>query len=219
MTNLANSILEDIPDEYDVDAAEIAFPVSYNESMNTVLTQELCRFNNLSKTIKSSLIDLKRAILGEILMSSEMEAAMLSMMDGQIPGMWLKESFPSLKPLGSYVKDLKERLGFFDQWVAEGIPAVYWINKFFFTHGFLTGAMQNYARKYSIAIDTLTFDFDVVHDVPEDGAGVKAPEDGIHVVGMYLEGCKWDPKERVLGESDPKVLYTKCPMIWFRPCK
>jgi len=32
--------------------------------------------------------------------------------------------------------------------------------------------MQNYARKYSIAIDTLTFDFDVVHDVPDDGAGV-----------------------------------------------
>jgi dynein heavy chain len=132
--------------------------------------------------------------------------------------MWLKVSFPSLKPLGSYVKDLKARLLFFDEWVAQGIPSVYWINKFFFTHGFLTGAMQNYARKYSIAIDTLTFDFNVVHDVPVDGEGVEAPEDGIHVVGMYMEGCQWDPKERVLGESEAKILYTKCPMIWFRPC-
>jgi dynein heavy chain len=79
--------------------------------------------------------------------------------------------------------------------------------------------MQNYARKYSIAIDTLTFDFDVVHDVPADGAGVAGPEDGIHVVGMFIEGCQWDPKERVLGESTPKILYTRCPMIWFRPCK
>lgn len=101
----------------------------------------------------------------------------------------MKESFPSLKPLGSYVKDLKERLLFFDDWVENGIPSVYWVNKFFFTHGFLTGAMQNFARKYSIAIDTLTFDFAVVHDVPDDGEGVKAPEDGIHVLGMYLEGC------------------------------
>ena len=117
------------------------------------------------------------------------------------------------------MKDLKDRLLFFDKWVEYGIPAVYWINKFFFTHGFLTGAMQNYARKYSIAIDTLTFDFDVVHDVPDDGKDVEAPEDGIHVVGMFLEGCQWDPKERVLGESDAKILYTKCPMIWFRPCK
>lgn len=79
--------------------------------------------------------------------------------------------------------------------------------------------MQNYARKYSIAIDTLTFDFDVVHDVPDDGAGVMGPADGIHVVGMFIEGCQWDPKERVLGESSPKILYTRCPMIWFRPCK
>jgi dynein heavy chain len=50
--------------------------------MNTVLTQELSRFNNLIRTIKSSLKDLKRAILGEILMSEEMEAAMISMTDG-----------------------------------------------------------------------------------------------------------------------------------------
>jgi dynein heavy chain len=77
--------------------------------------------------------------------------------------------------------------------------------------------MQNYARKYSIAIDTLEFDFKVVHDVPEDGKGIGAPEDGIHVVGMYIEGAKWDSEKRFLGESDPKILYTFCPMIWFRP--
>lgn len=117
------------------------------------------------------------------------------------------------------MKDLKDRLVFFNEWIVNGIPHVYWINKFFFTHGFLTGAMQNYARKYSIPIDTLTFDFDVVHDVPDTGLGVQPPEDGIHVLGMFLEGCKWDDKERVLGESLNKILYSKCPMVWFRPCR
>lgn len=53
--------------------------------------------------------------------------------------------------------------------------------------------------------------------MPEDGKGVPAPEDGIHVLGMFIEGCKWDAKERVLGESDPKILYTRCPMIHFLP--
>lgn len=133
--------------------------------------------------------------------------------------MWLKNSFPSLKPLGSYIKDLNDRLNFFVTWVAEGIPTVFWINKFYFTHGFLTGAMQNFARKYSIAIDTLIFDFLVVHDQPEDGAGTPPPEDGIHVVGMYLEGCKWDSTTRYLGESDKKILYSKCPMILFKPAR
>lgn len=79
---MANSVLSDIPELYDIAAAEKAYPVKYDESMNTVLTQELARFNNLLNTIIKSLKDLKRAILGEILMSSEMEAAMLSMLDG-----------------------------------------------------------------------------------------------------------------------------------------
>lgn len=81
-TNLANSILNDVPDIFNVKEAEKKYPVSYEQSMNTVLTQELSRFNNLIKTIKSSLKDMKRAILGEILMSEEMEAAMVSMTDG-----------------------------------------------------------------------------------------------------------------------------------------
>lgn len=85
--------------------------------MNTVLTQELTRFNGLIKIIRSSLEDLKKAIKGEVLLSTELEAALNSLQDGQVPAMWLKKSFPSLKPLGSYIKDLMARLDWFQNWV------------------------------------------------------------------------------------------------------
>jgi len=81
--------------------------------MNTVLTQELTRFNGLIKIIISSLNDLKKAIKGEVLLSAELETALGSLQNGQVPAMWLKKSFPSLKPLGSYIKDLMERLNWF----------------------------------------------------------------------------------------------------------
>jgi len=90
-----------------------------------------------------------------------------------------------------------------------------WITRFFFTQGFLTGAKQNYARKYNIAIDLLDYDFEVVPNEEE----AMRPEDGINVVGMYLEGCKWNPNMFSLDESDPKILYTKCPMVLFMPTK
>jgi dynein heavy chain len=38
--------------------------------MNTVLTQELIRFNGLINVIRNSLKDLKKAIKGEILLSA-----------------------------------------------------------------------------------------------------------------------------------------------------
>ena len=92
-----------------------------------------------------------------------------------------------------------------------------WITRYFFTQGFLTGAKQNYARKYKIAIDLLDYDFEVMNMNEEDVS--EPPDEGIYVTGMFLEGCKWNGAGFTLDESDPKILFDKCPMVWFKPCK
>ena len=214
IVNLANSILADVPDVFDMIYARKHYDTDYMQSMNSVLTQELEKFNNLINLIKSSLKEMKKAIAGEALLSPALEDALLSMSLNMIPTLWKSKSFSSLKPLGSYIIDLKSRLFFFNDWLYNGIPRIFLINKFFFAHGFLTGARQNYARKYKIPIDTMDLEYKVVPN--EESA---APEDGVFVKGMFMEGFKWDKNLMLLAESDPKVLFTDCPMIHFIPIK
>lgn len=183
--------------------------------MNTVLIQEVTRFNVLIKVIHSSLVDIQRAIRGLMLMSLELEQVFNAIFDGKTPAMWLGVSYPSLKPLGSYVNDLVDRLKFFQTWIDVGIPITFWISGIYFTQAFTTGAAQNFARKYTIPIDTLDFDF----SFPKEQDPTKKPENGVYTYGTFLEGCKWDFDAWELRESDPKVLYVPVPLVLIVPAK
>ncbi|EGR31445.1 hypothetical protein IMG5_109350, partial [Ichthyophthirius multifiliis] len=213
LNNLCNNILTDFPEIYNLDEIQEKYPVKYEESMNTVLTQELTRFNKLIKVIRSSLFDIKKALLGLILMSPQLEAASKSLFDGKVPDLWMSSSYPSLKPLGGYIADLRKRLVFFQKWIDEGAPINFWISGFYFTQSFLTGVLQNFARKYTIPIDEVQFDF-----VMQKESVAEKPQDGACVYGLFVEGAKWNYDTMLMDESDPKILFVECPSILLVPC-
>lgn len=173
--SLCRDISRRLPGPFDEEAAAELYPVEYTNSMNTVLRQELVRFNRLLNFIKSSLNDTRRAILGQLAMVPELEKIHKSMTLGKLPAAWAQKSYPSLKPLGSYINDLLARLSFLQRWIDEGEPSVYWLSGFYFTQSFLTGVLQNHSRKNQLQIDHLQMKFDVtefeleVQDRPEMG--------------------------------------------------
>lgn len=212
---VALDILGRLPATWNLAQVQERYPTMYEESMNTVLIQELTRFNVLIAVIRSSLMDIQKALKGLVLMSIELETVFNSIFNGKTPSMWLEQSYPSLKPLGSYTNDLLERLKFFQTWIDQGIPVLFWFSGIYFTQAFTTGAAQNFARKYTIPIDTLTFDF----EMPKEQQPKEKPQNGVYTYGVFLEGCKWDWDKWELRESDPKVLFVPMPMIWIIPAK
>ena len=61
---VSEDILNRIPKNFDIELVALKYPQDYNNSMNTVLVQELERVNVLLNTIRVSLINLGKAVKG-----------------------------------------------------------------------------------------------------------------------------------------------------------
>jgi dynein heavy chain len=84
-----------------------------SDCLEIVFIQEIERFNKLLILIKSSLKSILKGLNGIIVLSDELEEMLDSISKGKIPSKWKSKSYPTLKPLGSYINDLINRLMFF----------------------------------------------------------------------------------------------------------
>jgi len=110
-------------------------------SLTTVLLLEMEKFNRLLNVMKSSLIDLDKAIHGFIVMSETLDSMYVSLQNGRVPDNWTKVGYNSLKPLGPWHTDLLLRVEMFRLWLEDGQPNAYWLSGFFFPQGFMTGCL------------------------------------------------------------------------------
>ncbi|CDJ66341.1 Dynein heavy chain 3, axonemal, related [Eimeria necatrix] len=216
VSDVASYVQSIIPDLFDVEFIQQKYPTRYDESMNTVVVQESIRYNGLLAIINKTIKDLRLAIRGQIVMTEELEKIAAALFDNQVPKVWSDRGFVSMKPLGSWLKDLTARLSFLRSWIDQGPPKCFWMAGLFFPQAFLTGVLQNYARKYRVAVDRLSFAFTILKD-KDDSSIKQAPEDGCFVQGIFLEGCRWDSDMNTLVSSRPKILFEELPVLWFLP--
>jgi dynein heavy chain len=218
---LAKSIEAGLPPILDRENAGVkTFVVRDNgqmDSLATVLGQELVKFNRLLNRMKTSLSDLQKAIKGMIVMTLDLDKMYNSFLINQVPELFASVGFASLKPLGSWVVDLQSRIVFLQDWLEHGPPKAFSMPVFFFPQGFLTGALQNHARKYQIAINALDFKFEIFDGTTENID--EGPEDGVIIYGLYMEGARWNEDSRLLDDSRKGEMYTLLPPVHFIPEK
>jgi dynein heavy chain len=213
-SEIAADLVAKLPPLCDIGAVQRAYPVKYDQCLNTVLLMELGKFNKLLNTVTSTLVNLGKAVKGLVVFSPELEEVGHGCLVNCLPGAWMKNSYPSLKPLQSYVDDHLLRWKFMNNWIKDGIPTNFWFSAYFFQQAFLTGVLQNFARKDKIAIDRIMWNFRSMKKVDKCD---EEPDRGAYIYGLYLNGARWDDDNMVVADSFPKVLWDTMNNLWLRP--
>ena len=84
IAEIATGVEKKTPPVFDYEAVFKQYPTDYKESMNTVLVQEIIKYNNLLTVMKTSLVEVKKALKGEVVMSEELEFLANSLHDNQV---------------------------------------------------------------------------------------------------------------------------------------
>lgn len=106
------------------------------------------------------------------------------------------------------------------EWYERGPPAAFWLPGFFFAQSFLTAALQDYARRSGVPVDSVDFAVIPLPPVADSDAGtggVPAANPGIHPIGLSVAPLPLDadlsagPK-RGLG-ADPGTYPADTPSV------
>jgi len=153
-------------------------------------------------------------VKGLVVFSPELEAVADGCLTNKTPDPWMGVSYPSLKPLLSYYEDFSERMKFMGRWIKDGIPFLFWFSAYFFQQAFLTGVLQNFARKDKIAIDRCTWNFEVL---AASFRPTEHPTAGTYINGLFMDGARWDDESMCVADSFPKVLWSEMSPVWLKP--
>ena len=93
-----------------------------------------------------------------------------------------------------------------ENWLTKGQPHSFWMSGFFFPQGFMTGCLQTHARKETIPIDKLNFSFKVLEEETPDEIE-EAPDEGVFIYGLFLDGARWDRDEMIVMDQIPGEMY------------
>lgn len=221
----------------DIDVEELlaAIPAPFNvkelrgkhrdaahSSLIHLMLQEMERLNVVLEGTSSDLQNLQKAMSGEIESSQHpefLEFARCVERD-RVPMRWSlgQRESGSLK---EWLNGLRRRCDQLSKWSSYGKPKVFWLSGFQFVSRFLMALKQSMAKRQSVAIQQIEWEFNVINNA-EDSEGRTLqmhPKQGAYVHGLYLRGAAWDCNKGTLCDPNPINLsvHQLMPVIHFKP--
>jgi len=204
-----DDIVDKLPDLFDMEDIRGKIdevPTPYQ----MVAIQETERMNGLVSEMKRSLAELDLGLKGDLTMSEPMEKIMNALSGDRVPAGWEKLAYPSLRPLGSWLVNLLQRVQQLNDWTADmAILKTTWLSGLFNPQSFLTAVMQTTARRNDWPLDKTMILTEVTKKQVDQ---IEQPSrDGAFIWGLTLEGARWDEKAGVWTSRGPRSCSARCP--------
>lgn len=201
IAKVASDIQDKLPERFDI----VNISKKYQElggmagptPTQIVLMQELERFDILLVLITQSLYDLKRAMAGEIGMSSDLDQLANCMFNGFVPAGWLKRAPKSLKNLVNWIEHFLGRYQQYKEWDEIEEPKVIWLSGLHIPESYLTALVQTTCRSKGWALDKSTL-YTIVTSERDHTKITKKLENGTYIRGLYIEGARWSTEKDCL---------------------
>jgi dynein heavy chain len=219
----AAEILERMPEDYlpDEYKAKIQKLGGLTIPLNIFLFQEVERLQAVIKKVRFMLEQLILAIKGEVVMSTDLAAALTAMYEANVPNTWVftvaGDEFSWILPtLGLWVTSLMARDDQNRTWLDHGRPNSFWMTGFFNPQGMLTAMKQEVTRKHKKeqwALDDVVYHSEVTNMKAKENVRGQ-PEEGVYVHGLFLDGAAWSNHDGILEEQAPKKLFSGLPVLY-----
>ncbi|KAL1513082.1 hypothetical protein ABEB36_002553 [Hypothenemus hampei] len=209
---VANDVLKKIPEEYEVWQVRRYFQRMMSPT-TVVLLQELERFNKLIGTMKRTLVQLKKALVGEIGMDAILDNVAYSLFNGQLPSIWRKLAPATCKNLGGWMEHFEARQQQYFSWSTTGEPSVLWMAGLHIPETYLAALVQIACRLHNWPLDRSTLYTYVTEHVDPADVVLRPAAGNCLIHGLFLEGAAWDLENNCLRRSTPKVLIETLPVL------
>ena len=196
------------------DVEELVRSLDEQGPYQNVFIQEMDVMNVLLVEMKRSIKELQLGFAGELTMSDAMETMMDCLYMDKLPPNWAKRSWPTMRGLISWTANFTDRLTQLEEWMNNpgDIPRVTWLSGLVNPMSFLTAICQVTAQKNQWELDKLVTFTDVTKKMAVDEVD-GASRDGAFIIGMQMQGARWDVQANQIEKSMPKEMFSDMPVM------
>ncbi|KAL8453543.1 hypothetical protein Emed_000820 [Eimeria media] len=215
MGEAASIVLAQMPPLFDLEEAAASRPHAYENAMDTVLLQELARYNALiSLTVEILKIPIDAAA-GLIEYTPQVEELNQCLRQNRVPQAVAAASYPMAFSLSGWLANLKKRVEFMTVWMREGPPQPFWLPGCFSARGVCTAMLQTFARHEGLKISDVAFSFFVLPEGKSETGSVSSQDE------QQRDETQAPPTfaHDALIEQDYWEVFAPLPLLRFQPTR